>query len=95
VAKLQGQVVSVTDAGDLVTDIAVADLRSTPRNDRVSIRCEGHVTSGIFPTEHEQPSMTFVALEGASGFLELSLVGDDASRFLGIRPGADVSLVWQ
>ena len=93
-AKLSGHVVSVTEVGNLVTNIAVADLQSTPKDERVSIRCDGHITSGIFPTDHEQPEMTFVAIEGTSGFLELSLVGDDASCFLAIKPGAEVSLVW-
>ena len=93
-AKINGQVVSVNESGDLVTDIAVADLQSAPRDEQVSIQCDGHMTSGIFPVEHGQPEMTFIALEGAGGFLELSLVGDDASRFLGIKPGAGVSVDW-
>ena len=93
-AKLTGTVVAVTRAGDVVTDIAVAALESVPRDDRLRVSCEGHVTLGIYPTDHGQPEMTFVASEGASGFLELSLVGDDASRFLGIKPGAVVQLSW-
>ena len=93
-AKLTGQVVSVTDSGALVTDIPVATLQAVPRDDQVSVRCEGHATSGIFPDDHGQPEMTFIALEGTSGFLELALVGDDASRFLGIKPGASVALDW-
>lgn len=93
-AKLKGRVVSVTETGDIVTDIPNADLATVPKDDQVRIRCEGHVTAGIFPTDHGQPEMTFVASEGASGFLELSLVGDDASRFLGIQPGADVRIEW-
>lgn len=94
VAKLKGQIVSVTETGDAVTDIKVADLESAPRDDGVSIHCEGHITTGIYPTEHGQPEMTFVAFEGASGFVQLSLVGDDASRFLGLRPGSEVIVGW-
>ena len=93
-AKLQGEVVSITDAGDLVTDISVAALVAVPHDERVSIRCDGHATSGIFPVDHGQPEMTFIAVEGESGFLELALVGDNASRFLGIILGANVSLDW-
>ena len=81
-AKLTGEVVSVTAVGDLVTDISVADLVSVPHDEQVTIRCDGHATSGIFPADHDQPAMTFIAVEGESGFLELALVGDDASRFL-------------
>ena len=65
-ASLQGQVVSVTESGDLVTDIPIADLAATPRDEQVNIRCDGHVTSGIFPADHGQPEMTFVAVEGKS-----------------------------
>ena len=93
-AKLNGQVVSVTESGDVVTDIKVTDLESVSRNERVSVHCEGHVTSGIYPTDHGQPEMTFVAFEGASGFIEMSLVGDNASHFLGLKPGSVVTVRW-
>ena len=92
--KLKGEVVSITDAGDLVTDISVTDLVAVPHDEQVCIRCDGHATSGIFLADHDQPEMTFIAVEGESGFLELALVGDDASRFLGIKLGANVSLEW-
>ena len=94
VEKLKGEVVSVRDAGDLVTDISVAALVAVPRDEQVCIRCDGHATSGIFPVDHDQPEMTFIAVEGESGFLELALVGDSANRFLGIKLGASVSLEW-
>ena len=94
VAKITGQVVSVSDAGDLITDIKVADLGAVPRDESVRIKCEGHLTIDIFPTEHGQPEMTFIALEGKSGCLELSLVGDDASRFLSISVGSTVAIAW-
>jgi S-adenosylmethionine hydrolase len=92
--RLKGTVVSVAGNGDLITDIPVSELRDTPTDERVRIQCSGHVTSCIFPAEHGQPEMTFVAVQGSSGFLELSLVGDDASRFLDIFPGAVVTLDW-
>lgn len=93
-AKLQGEIVSVTDAGDLVTDISVDKLDGAPTDERVSIHCGGHVTSCIFPADHDEPEMTFVAVQGKSGCVELSLVGDNASQFLGIRPGAAVTIKW-
>ena len=93
-AKLSGQVVTVTEGGDLVTDIKMADLELAPRDGQVRVRCEGHVTAGIYPSEHGQPPMTFVAYEGAGGCLELSLIGDDASRFLGIKSGSAVTVEW-
>ena len=93
-AEITGQVVSVSDSGDLVTDIRVGQLEDVPRDNSVSVKCEGHVTAGIFPTEHNQPEMTFVAFEGQSGFVELSLVGDNASHYLGIKSGSKISLSW-
>lgn len=94
VPKISGQVVSVLDSGDLVTDIRVSDLEAVPRDNSVAVKCEGHVTAGIFPTNHQQPEMTFVAFEGRSGFVELSLVGDSASLFLGIKAGSKISVSW-
>ena len=93
-AKLAGKIVSVSTAGDAITDIAVADLTTIPHDDRVRIHCEGHMTAGIFPPDHSEPEMTFLAVAGASGFLELTLVGDSATKFLGIQPGHAVSLTW-
>lgn len=92
--KVKGQVVSVSEAGDLVTDIPVGELTAAPRDESVHIKCEGHMTRGIFPTDHKQPDMTFVAIEGTHGFLELLLVGDDASKFLGIKSGHQVQVHW-
>lgn len=93
-AKLTGKVVSVGETGDLITDISTGDLTSVPRDESLSVKCAGHSTSGLFPTEHGQPEMTFVAFEGECGFVRLSLVGDDASRFLGIKAGDEVVLKW-
>lgn len=92
--SIQGTVVSITDAGDAVTDISVDRLQGIPTDDRVSILCDGHVTSRIFPADHQQPEMTFLAIQGDSGFLELLLVGDSASAFLGIRSGSEVTVKW-
>jgi hypothetical protein len=80
--------------GHAVTDISVAQLLDAPTDDRVSVHCDGHVTQGIFPTDHCQPEMTFLALCGKSGQLELVLVGDDIGQFLGIAPGSQVELRW-
>ncbi len=92
--SIKGKVVSITESGDAITDISVDQLDGVPHDDRVSISCDGHVTSRIFPVDHEQPEMTFLAVHGPSGFLELLLVGDSASAFLGIAPGSDVVVKW-
>ena len=92
--KLQGEVVSVRDSGDVVTSISVDQLVEVPRDQRVTIHCDGHVTAGIFPADHNEPEMTFLAVLNAEGQLELSLVGDSATRFLGFQPGSVVTLKW-
>jgi hypothetical protein len=84
----------VTTNGDLITDILVARLDGVPVDERVTIHCDGYVTQGIFPADHGQPNMTFVALAGSSGFLEFTLVGDSAGDFFRIQPGAVVTLDW-
>jgi S-adenosylmethionine hydrolase len=92
--KIQGKVVSISDRGDAITDIAVDRLHGIPTDESVSIHCEGHATSCIFPADHDQPEMTFLAVQGTSGFLELSLVGDSVKAFLGIGPGSQVMIKW-
>ncbi len=92
--KIQGKVVAISSQGDAVTDISSEQLRNVPTNEQVSIQCEGHVTSCIFPAEHGQPEMTFLARIGESGFLELSLVGDSVNTFLGIHAESPVTVKW-
>jgi S-adenosylmethionine hydrolase len=92
--SLQGKVVSIGNTGNLVTDITSAELQGVPTDDRVSITCDGHTTNGIFPPDHKQPEMTLLALVGEGGQLELTIVGQRASEFLGIQPGASVVVQW-
>ncbi|MEZ6101870.1 MAG: SAM hydroxide adenosyltransferase [Pirellulaceae bacterium] len=93
-AKLTGKIVAKSEAGDLVTDIRAEQLREVPRDDRVSIKCGGHATVGIYATDHRQPEMTFLAVIDGDGVLVLTLVGDSAAEFLGLRVGDQVTLKW-
>ena len=93
-AKLGGKVVSISESGDLVTDVLVSDLASAPRDENLKIECEGHTTQGLFPAEHGQPEMTFIAFENESGHVQISIVGGDTSGFLGIKAGAKVAINW-
>ena len=90
--RIQGSVVSVTAAGSLVTDITADRLRDAPRDERTQVRCDEHFTQGIFPPEHGEPEMTFLAVLGESGPLQLEIVGDSASLMLGIRVGQRVTV---
>ncbi len=92
--KLQGEVVSVRESGDIVSSITREQLSNAPTDESVTIKCDGHKTVGIFPADHNEPEMTFLAILGSDGHLELVLVGDSAYKFLGIREGAAVTVKW-
>jgi S-adenosylmethionine hydrolase len=92
--KIEGSVVSVTAAGSLVTDITADQVRSAPRDERTQVRCDEHFTQGIFPPNHGEPEMTFLAVLGESGPLQLEIVGENASLMLGIRVGQRVIVDW-
>jgi S-adenosylmethionine hydrolase len=92
--KIEGSVVSVTAAGSLVTDITADQLRGAPRDERTQVRCDEHFTQGIFPPNHGEPEMTFLAVLGESGPLQLEIVGENASLMLGIRAGQQVIVEW-
>ena len=93
--KIQGEVVSVRESGDLITNISVAQLADAPRDDQVQVSCDGHVTAGIYSADHNEPEMTFLAVVGAESYcVELCLVGESARKFLGIRNGSSVTIKW-
>jgi len=92
--KIQGSIVSITATGSLVTDITADQLRDAPRDERTQVRCDEHFTQGIFPPDHGEPEMTFLAVLPESGPLQLEIVGDNASLMLGIRVGQRVVVEW-
>jgi len=92
--KIEGTVVSVSESGNLVTDIPCAALADAPRDATLSVRCDEHETVGLFSIGHQEPDSSFLALFGESGFLELTIVGDSAQTMLGIRPGERVVVRW-
>lgn len=93
-ASVKGEVVSVAESGDLLTDVTVEQLADAPRDESVSVRCDGHATVGIYPHDHDQPEFTFLAVLNTDDQLCLSLVGESASKFLGIKPGSAVTVSW-
>ena len=92
--KIEGAVVSISESGNLVTNITAAQLRDVPRGDTVTVACDEHETLGIYGLDHAQPPMTLLALVGGSGNLELEIVGDSAKIMLGVRVGEKVSVKW-
>ena len=91
--KIEGTVVSVTESGDLVTDLSTEQLADTPQDEQTTIRCEDHVTHGLYPEDHGQPDLTFLAILGG-GNLILTLVSENASTFLGLTAGCKVTVSW-
>lgn len=92
--RVEGAVVSISDDGHLVTDISAAQLHAAPTDERVSVECDGHVTQCIFEADHGQPEATLLALIGASGNLELAIVGENIGMMLGIGVGEKVVVQW-
>ncbi len=92
--KIEGSVVAIDEAGNLITDLTAERLRTAPTDDRARVRCDEHETNGIFPTKHNQPAATLVAFVNGTGRLELEIVGENTSVMLGIRVGEKVVVEW-
>jgi S-adenosyl-L-methionine hydrolase (adenosine-forming) len=92
--KIQGSVTRVDSFGNLITDITADMLAGTPRGEETRVACGDHETCGIFRAYADQPEMTFIALVGSGGQLELAIVGDSAAAMLGIEVGTEVTVAW-
>ncbi len=93
-SKIEGAVQSIDSFGNLITDISADSLAKVPRDETTAIFCDEHETRGIFGTYGDQPPMTFVAVIGSSGKLELAIVGESAADMLGIAVGTPVTIQW-
>ena len=92
--RIEGQVAEINDAGSLITDITVDQVADLPRDESVKIKFGDHETFGLFSTDHDQPDATMVASLGASGFIEIEIVGIPLAEMLGIRVGEKVVVKW-
>lgn len=92
--RIEGSVVAITPEGDLVTSISSEQLRAAPRDHSVIVACGDHETVGIFPPEHQEAPMTFLAVLEEGGPLNLVIVGDSAKMMLGIAVGEQVTVKW-
>ena len=92
--QIEGQVVSIDDSGNLITDIAIDQLSAAPRDESVTIKFGDHATVGLFPASHDQPDATMVAVLGNSGFLEIQIVGISLAEMLGIKVAESVAVSW-
>ena len=91
---ITGKVVSVDAAGNLMTDITANQLENAPQDERIFFRCDEHETRGIFNKDHSQPELTFIAIMGDSGQVQLTIVGESANLMLGIPVGEKVFVAW-
>jgi S-adenosylmethionine hydrolase len=92
-SKIQGTVVDVSADGDLITDITEEQLSGVGRTTDTKIVVDDeHETYGLFDLDHNQPSMTLIAIVEPQKTLRLHLVSDSAAMMLGVRKGASVKV---
>jgi len=92
--KIEGRVVSYSESGNLVTDIAHDRLRSVPHDQTVAVTCDEHETVGIYAADHQEQPCTLMAILGTSGFLEITIVAESAKIMLGVPLGEKVVVKW-
>jgi S-adenosylmethionine hydrolase len=92
--NISGKVEEVDSFGNLITNITREQLADVPRDESVTIDCDGHQTQGIYETYGEQSPMTLIALIGSSDMLELAIVDDSAKIMLGTDVDATITITW-
>jgi Uncharacterized conserved protein len=91
--QIEGKIISYSESGNLISDIAHERLRDVPR-DSATTTCDEHQTIGIFPADHPEEPFTFMAILGTSGCLELTIVAESAKEMLGIGIGEKIVVKW-
>ena len=92
--KIEGTVVAYGATGNLVTDIPNDRLSDASASLSATVRCDEHETVGIFAADHSEQPFTLMAILGASGFLELTIVGESAKAMLGVPLKEKVVVKW-
>ena len=83
--KIEGKVVAVDAAGNLLTDITAEQFEGMPHDERCTIMCNEHETHGLYSMDHNQPEMTFLGILAEEGKLQLTIVDENAHLMLGIQ----------
>ena len=91
---IEGKVGSLTNTGDLVTDIPVAKLADVPSSTEIRVKVGDHETLGVFPLDHGEPAGTLIAVLGGSGFVEIGITGISIHEMLGLGVGENVTLTF-
>ena len=89
-----GKVIEVAADGKLLTDIDLAQVTAAVGNEETKVQFGGHETVGLFEENHGQPDGTMVASIGASGAVEIEIVGMSLGGMLGIGTGTEVKVQW-
>lgn len=84
-----GEVVLRDSFGNLITNVPGTWLDDHPA-DRWDVEIVGHRVSGLSRTYAENDPGNLVALSGSQGYIEVSMVNGDASRYLDAGPGTTV-----
>lgn len=87
--EVVGEVIFCDSFGNLITNVPSEMLQDAPPERwEVEIACQR--IHGLTRTYGMKPPGTLISLVGSSGWLEVSLVNGDASRFLDCLPGTTV-----
>ncbi len=92
--RISGRVTRINQRGDLVSDIANAQVSSLVGAANVEVRFGEHFTQGIFPLDHGEPESTLIAVLGDSGYLEIGIVGVNVHEMLGVDVGQTIEVTW-
>jgi S-adenosylmethionine hydrolase len=92
--RIEGKVVAYGESGNLVTDIPNDQLALPSEVATATVTCDEHQTVGIYAADHPEEPFTLMAIRGASGFLELTIVAESAKAMLGVRLGEKVVVEW-
>jgi len=91
--RIEGSVASIDSFGNLITDITAEALAEASLTEgEPVIGCGPHRTRGIYRTYGDQPQSSLIAVVGSGGYLELAVVGGNASKTLEIEVGAAVTV---
>lgn len=93
--RVDGIVREVDSFGNLITNISASMLEGYPTDGRACVVCDIYETWGIYNAYGDQPRGTLIALVGSNGCLEMAIVGESASKRLGVRAGAPVTVAWE
>ncbi len=85
---ITGEIIHIDGFGNLVTNITESHLPGEPR--AISIEVGKHLICGMSRTYGEGKGL--LALVGSSGYVEISLKGGNAKKFLKVTVGSKVTV---